>query len=66
MPRHKLSDPPIRIQAYIPSTLYVSVQLLLPTNPLLGRTQHGAMSQLMTELLSRWVDEQANSVQQTP
>lgn len=54
--RNKSTDPAIRIQGYIPQSLYIQLQLNLPQDPFLGKPAHGAMSELLTHLISNWLD----------
>lgn len=54
-PRHE--DPPIRKNVHIPSSVVVAVELHL-FDPLRGKSKYGGWSDLMTELLRNWLEEQ--------
>lgn len=57
MPRVPLEDPPKKITLSIPSSVLAQVELRL-INPLTMQPAYGAVSQLMTSLIKRWLSEQ--------
>lgn len=56
MARRKHTDPRVKWHVYIPGSLAGEIELIL-LDPLLGQPKHGAKSELVTELLQRWLDE---------
>ena len=59
--RNKRTSDYVRIQPYIPQALYAQVLLHLPHDPFLSRPKHGAISELVAQLLDEWVTKQAQS-----
>ena len=58
MPRQKKVDPGIQLTTYIPESLYVELEMLLPRDPLTGKAKYGSKSDLVAMLIRRWVKEQ--------
>ncbi len=54
MPRIKKIDRPVRLSGYLPQSIYDKLQLEL-FSELEGRVPHGAHSELLTELITKWL-----------
>lgn len=63
MPRTKLTDPTVIKRLYLRQTLVAQVELRL-MNPMRGRPQYGAWGKLIEQLLTRWLEEEAQAAQQ--
>lgn len=62
MPRVKHTDRRVRWGNYIPESLAVEVEFLLPKDLASGRTRYGARNELVIKLLRRWVAEQKENL----
>ena len=57
MPRPKLLEPRVRLEACIPEDLYAKVNLML-LDPVRGARKQGALGDLITALLRKWLQDQ--------
>ncbi len=57
MPRRKHTDPPVAVKVNLPESLYTKVSLLL-LDPVRGKRRYAGLSQVVTQLLQKWVRDQ--------
>ena len=62
MPRVKSQNETHQLNVWVPAVILVKVRVLL-TDPLTGRVAYGAISQLVTKLLSTWLTEQGATLE---
>ena len=60
MPRPKLTDRPVAWKIYIPNSVAAEVELYL-VDEFLGKSRHGAKSDLVTQLLREWLAKTAKA-----
>lgn len=64
MPRRKKTDAPVRILLHIPSSVDAELRLLL-SDPFTQQLKYGALSDLITQLLREWLDQQKKRARAT-
>ncbi|MCF6238538.1 MAG: hypothetical protein L3J79_06965 [Candidatus Marinimicrobia bacterium] len=58
MPKRKFAPGgQVRVSLILPKQLHKDLEILLK-DPVIGKTQYGARSRLVTKLLAQWVKEQ--------